>query len=60
MAMTELRPSRALKIMDYRNRAEELRIIAAEMVVPDASSMLLRVAQTYDQLADTVQSMHRS
>lgn len=46
------------RMLDYRNRAEQLRILAREMV-PATQATLHAVATTYDQLADNAHAILR-
>ena len=44
------------RMLDYRNRAEQLRILARNMV-PATQGTLHAVASTYDQLADNAHAI---
>jgi hypothetical protein len=46
-----------LRAADYRMRAEELRMRAASITWPEARSNILKVAETYDALAQTVEDI---
>ena len=48
----QLDGSAALRVVQYRNRAEELRVIADELVLNSERETLLRIADTYDDMAD--------
>jgi len=44
------------RMLDYRNRAEQLRILARDMI-PATKNTLHAVAATYDQLADNAHAI---
>lgn len=44
----------------YRQRAEELRIIAQDESSTDTRSTLWRIAEDYDRMAETLESIDRS
>jgi hypothetical protein len=46
-----------LRAADYRMRAEELRMRAASITWAEARSNILKVAETYDALAQTVEDI---
>lgn len=46
-----------LRAADYRMRAEELRMRAASITWAEARSDILKVAETYDALAQTVEDI---
>jgi len=43
-----------------RNYAEELRIIAADKATPENREALLRIADDYDQMANSFESLDRA
>jgi hypothetical protein len=46
-----------LRAADYRMRAEELRIRAASIEWDEARANILKVAETYDALAQTIEDI---
>ena len=44
----------------YRSHAEELRVIAADMLDPSARRMLLRIADDYDHMASSMEAIDRT
>jgi hypothetical protein len=46
-----------LRAADYRTRAEELRMHAASISWAEARASLLKVAETYDALAQTIENI---
>lgn len=46
-----------LRAADYRMRAEELRMRAASITWAEARANILKVAETYDALAQTVEDI---
>ena len=46
------------RLIDYRNKAEELRTISEDMIVPDLKQTLRRIALEYDTMARTLAQMH--
>ncbi|HWE05982.1 MAG TPA: hypothetical protein VG274_04690 [Rhizomicrobium sp.] len=51
---TDVRKARA---HSYRLRGEELRVIAEDVISPDTARTLLNLAETYDQMASTLDNM---
>lgn len=45
-------------VVQYRNRAEELRVIAEDMLVPSEKEALCRIARTYDDMASMLTSLY--
>jgi hypothetical protein len=41
-----------LKVSDYRQHAEECRRLACQSALPDIREQLLKLAETWEQLAD--------
>ena len=48
------------KALRCRNYAEELRIIAADKLSPENSRTLLRVADSYERMADSFETIEQS
>ena len=46
--------SRIDRMAQYRNRAEELRVIAEDMLVASQKETLHRIAATYEDMAETL------
>jgi hypothetical protein len=55
-----LRENDVHRLIRYRNRAEELRIIAGERLDPKDCETLLRIAADYDQMAATLEELIKS
>ena len=51
--------SRLQRMLDYRNRAEEMRIIAEDMH-PEPRKFMLSIAAGYDRAADAMHAMLQS
>ncbi|MBV9571225.1 MAG: hypothetical protein JO056_08295 [Alphaproteobacteria bacterium] len=49
--------SREDRIAQFRAKAEELRAICEDVILPDTRSSLLNLAGTYDRMADTMESV---
>ena len=49
----------AQRMVNYRNHAEELRTIADEMLMPSEKETLRRIADTYDDMANTLSRMRK-
>jgi hypothetical protein len=45
----------AAKVRHYRDRADELRTIAADWISNDAHAAILKVARDYERLADSIE-----
>jgi hypothetical protein len=48
------------RLIRYRNYAEELRIIAGDRTTPHNHEALLRIAEDYDRLANSVEAVIKS
>ena len=48
------------KALRCRNYAEELRIIAADKMMPENGRALLRIAASYDQMAESLEAIDGS
>lgn len=54
--MTSLAHKSALgRVVQYRNRGEELRLIAAELKHPDSRARVLQTANSYLEMAEIVE-----
>ncbi|MBI3678089.1 MAG: hypothetical protein HY243_15885 [Proteobacteria bacterium] len=47
----------AQRAQHYRNRAEEMRVIATTMKDPGAREAILRLASSYDSMADSLHAI---
>jgi hypothetical protein len=54
--MSASRERQTEKIQRYRNRAEECRVQAAEMHDPDARAGLIQVAESYENMARSLEA----
>ena len=48
------------KALRCRNYAEELRIIAADKAMPENGRALLRIAASYDEMAESLEAIERA
>jgi len=48
------------KALRCRNYAEELRIIAADKAMPENGRALLRIAASYDEMAENLEAIERA
>jgi hypothetical protein len=50
---------RMARVRRYRERAEELRAISEDVILKETCLTLLSLAESYDQMASTMESMSR-